>query len=99
MDDNTFENIVGYCGCKQGSRTARNCAHVIAALFYMIHRKQNRDLPSIHPKATELGSTLMDCLEYNKSKRQRDADESESKMNQPAKKRKTYRSRGRRKKH
>ncbi len=75
---NIFENIVGYCDCKQGSRTAGGCAHIVAALFYMIHRKSKLNLPRIHPKAIELGSNLLDCLDYNLSKRQREVEEKQA---------------------
>ncbi len=55
----------------------------------MIHRKAGTPLPVIHPKASELGTELMDCLTYNRSKRQRDSDD--EKMDQlTPKKRKTY---------
>lgn len=66
---NTFENILGYCQCKQGCRTAGSCAHITAVLFYLIHRKLGISLPIIHPRAIELGSNLMDCLKYNSKKR------------------------------
>ena len=88
-NDNVFKNIIAYCDCKQRRRTAGGCGHIIAVLFYMIHRKSNTQLPVIHPQAIELGSNLTDCLSYNTAKRQRDVgDEKEDHVQ--TKKRKTY---------
>ncbi|CAF4275416.1 unnamed protein product, partial [Rotaria sordida] len=62
---NKLDDIVTYCTCKSGLRTADGtCSHITAVLIALYYRKNNKKISTFYATAAALFINVLNCTVY-----------------------------------